>query len=438
MSGVAIILLALFWGFFGGITLCLSADTAASSPGTELPNVLLIIGDDQGWTDFGFMGHPIVQTPHLDRLASEGLLFTRGYVPSSLCRPSLATIVTGLFPHQHKLTTNDPPDGLPRAETLRLREAQIRYIEQVPTLPRLLARKGYLSLQTGKWWEGHYRRGGFTHGMTHGDPSRGGRHGDEGLKIGREGLRPIFEFIEQAGGKPWFIWYAPFLPHTPHNPPADLLGKYRQKTDSLFVARYWAMCEWFDHTCGELIEYLERKGLSRNTLVVFCVDNGWIQDPASNNFAPKSKRSQYDGGIRTPIILRWPGVIPPARDESTPVSSVDLAPTILRVCSGEPTADMPGINLFDPAARAERSAVFGEVFLHSALDIHDPVKNLMYRWCVDGWWKLIVPHAPNVPAGKIELYDLKNDPHETVNLAVEKPQIMEQLRVRLEKWWAVP
>src|SRR5262245_805880 len=177
-----------------GLVLCgIPAAHAAPS------NILYIISDDQAWTDYGFMGHDTIRTPHLDRLASQSAVFPRGYVPDSLCRPSLATLITGLYPHQSRITGNDPgrsrQTGSPgrNPEYLRLNAEYIRHIEAVPTLPRLLAERGYLSLQTGKWWEGDYRRGGFTHGMTHGDPSRGGRHGDEGLKIGREGLQPIYD-----------------------------------------------------------------------------------------------------------------------------------------------------------------------------------------------------------------------------------------------------
>src|SRR3546814_15046199 len=104
--------------------------------------------------------------------------------------------------------------------------------------------------------------------MTHGDPARGGRQGDEGLKIGREGLKPVFDFIDDATtqDKPFFLWYAPFLPHAPHTPPDSLLQKYIDKAPSEAVARYWAMCEWFDQTIGELLQQLENKGLSENTL----------------------------------------------------------------------------------------------------------------------------------------------------------------------------
>ncbi len=399
------------------------------------PNVVMIISDDQAWGDFGFMGHPVIHTPNLDRLASQSMVFTRGYVPSSLCRPSLATLATGLYPHQHRITSNDPPRGIAREEFLRQRQQQIDCIDRVPTLPRLLAAQGYVSLQTGKWWEGNFRRGGFTDGMTHGDPKRGGRHGDLGLKIGREGLQPIFDFIDRAGQRPFFVWYAPFLPHSPHNPPQALLDRYRDKSDSIHVARYWAMCEWFDRTCGQLLQHLDRKGLADDTLVVFVVDNGWIQQSDASRYGPRSKRSPNEGGIRTPIMLRWPKRIRPGRDEQTPVISIDLAPTILAACGLEATPEMQGIDLLDRPTLAKREAVFGEVFTHNAIDIQDPASSLEYRWCIEGRWKLIAPQASNVPDGSPQLYDVLADPHETKDLAAEQPERVKRLGGRIDAWW---
>ncbi len=411
---------------------CMLGGEAVAAP----PNVVMIIGDDQAWTDFGFMGHPVIETPSLDRLSSQSLVFTRGYVPASLCRPSLATLATGLYPHQHRITSNDPPKGLPKEEFLRQRMEQIANIERVPTLPRMLGAKGYLSLQTGKWWEGRFSRGGFTHGMTRGAPEPGGRHGDDGLKIGREGLEPIFQFIDEAGDRPFFLWYAPFLPHSPHNPPERLLAKYRDKTDSIHVARYWAMCEWFDETCGQLLGFLDKKKLAQNTLVVFVTDNGWIQRRDARSYAPKSKRSPYDGGLRTPIMLRWPGSVEPARDEKTPVLSVDLAPTILSACGLDATADMQGVDLLDGEALSARKAIFGETFTHNAVDIHAPASSLEYRWCIEGPWKLLVPNAANVPDGGVELYDVLADPHEERNLADGSPDRVAHLRALIDAWWA--
>ena len=231
--------------FVAAVTCCcsllpISAASAAESgrpADQDRPNVVMIIADDQGWTDYGFMGHPVIRTPNLDRLAARSRLFTRGYVPASLCRPSLATMITGLYPHQHGITGNDPtlPDPKVNSMTGRKSPQYARYyetlmhrIETHPTLPRLLAERGYVSFQSGKWWEGNFARGGFTEGMTHGDPARGGRHGDGGLKIGREGMEPVFDFVRRAkaDGKPFFLWYAPIMPHAPHNPPQRNLKPY--------------------------------------------------------------------------------------------------------------------------------------------------------------------------------------------------------------------
>ena len=321
-------------------------------PRAEKPNVLFIISDDQHWSDYGFLGSSPVATPNLDRLAASGLVYSHGYVAAPLCRPSLATLATGLHPHQHGITGNDPPRGTDRMEMLAR-------IDACETLPELLREADYRSMQTGKWWEGAATRGGFDEGMTHGDPRRGGRHGDLGLKIGREGLAPATEFIDRcaAEGTPWLLWYAPFLPHTPHNPPAELLAQYQAEGVPLPVAKYRAMCAWFDQSCGELIEHLERTGQRDNTLVVLVTDNGWIQREQGNGYAPRSKRTAYEGGVRTPIVLSWPGVIAP-QQSTTPVSSVDLPATILACCGVEPPANWPGVDLRE-VAREGRAPVFG-------------------------------------------------------------------------------
>ena len=422
------------------LTLALALPTQAAPP-----NVLLIVGDDQAWTDYGFMGHEHIQTPHLDKLARESLVFKHGYVPSSLCRASLATMITGLYPHQHGITSNDPPlpKGLKGAQVnkdpgyLKLRAEMVAIFERSPTLPKLLEKEGYISLQVGKWWEGNACRcGGFTEGLTHGDPAKGGRHGDEGLKIGREGLQPVFDFLDKAkkDNKPFFVWYAPMMPHSPHNPPERLLNHYKDKTKSIHVARYWAMCEWFDETIGDLLDKLDKNGQAKDTLVIYLHDNGWIQDPDSPNYAPRSKRSQYDGGVRTPILVRWPGHSRPGENEAL-AHSVDLAPTILAAAGLKPTKDMPGINLLDPHWVASRDAIFGEIFEHNAIDIHKPAANLQYRWIVEKNWKLIVPREPNVKDGKIELYDLAKDPFEKDNLAARNAEKVADLSRKLDAWW---
>jgi uncharacterized sulfatase len=403
------------------------------------PNVVLILSDDQAWSDYSFMGHPMIQTPRLDRLARESLTFPRGYVTSSLCCPSLASIITGRYPHQHKVANNDPPEitKMPAGkrqsspEFIAGREKMNTFMDAMPTMPRLLGEKGYLSLQTGKWWQGDFKRGGFTHGMT-----KGLRHGDEGLDIGRITMEPIYEFVRTAKQekKPFFVWYAPMLPHTPHNPPDRLFQKYRGTTPSEHIAKYWAMVEWFDETCGQLLDFLEKEEVAKNTIVLYVTDNGWIQDPEKPKYAPRSKQSQYDTGLRTPIMVRWPDKVKPRVSDDV-VSSLDLLPTVLKACKVEAPKGLPGVNLLDDKAVAARKTIYGECYLHTAVDLDKPETSLRWRWMISEDMKLIVPNPKNEPDSVVELYDLKSDPGELNNLAKEKLDRVGKLRVMMDAWW---
>ena len=405
----------------------------------ERPNVVMIISDDHAWSDYGFMGHKTIQTPNLDRLAQTSLTFRRGYVTSSLCCPSLASIITGLYPHQNKITSNDPPvpAGITNAEFNRSpafqleRERMNKHLEACVTLPRLLKDNGYQSLQTGKWWQGHYSRGGFTDGMTH-----GGRHGDEGLTIGRKSMDPIMSFMDKcvASKSPFMVWYAPLLPHDPHTPPERLLAKYKDKTNSIHIAKYWAMVEWFDESIGQLIDGLKTRGQLENTIVVYIADNGWIQSPDNSRYAPKSKQSQYDGGLRTPIMVHWPKKIAPKMSDDL-AQSIDLMPT-LRSALGLPVdKTLPGIDLLDEAAVQARKTIFGECFTHNSNDLDNPTKSLRWRWAIDGYQKMIVPNLVVEPKGTDELYDLQKDPTEEKNLAQVEIARANELRNKINNWW---
>ncbi|MEM6257060.1 MAG: sulfatase [Planctomycetota bacterium] len=436
---------------------------------TDKPNIVLILSDDQGWTDYGFMGHPDIQTPHLDALAERSLLFKRGYVAAPLCRPSLATMVTGLYPHQHGVTGNDVDGTRKRAE---LSAGVTERFYKHPSMIKTLVANGYLAHQSGKWWEGSYADGGFTHGMTHGDPQRGGRHGDVGLLIGRrpadappasEGtdipasMKPIADFMDHAIGeeKPFFVWYAPFLPHTPHNPPERLLKKYTKDGRPMDEARYYAMCEWFDETCGELVRLVDDRGLTENTVFLYICDNGWAtrssnaDDPNQklwNGFALKSKGSPFEMGIRTPIMVSWPGKLKPGVSEDF-AHAIDLFPTAMAAAGIEPPAGLPGISLMDKEAVSSRKRVFGVT--NAIHNMTPDIKNgdLQYLWVVDGEWKLIVRYAgenktryANIHKwDKVaaRLYHLADDPNENNNIALSRPDKVKELRSKIEAWHPV-
>lgn len=419
----------------------------------DQPNIVMIISDDQAWTDYSFMGHESIKTPNLDQLARQSVVFRRGYVPTALCRPSLMTMITGHYAHQHGITGNDPsPKYAPlNTELNKTQRAElIANVDKHATLPRELAKAGYLCHQSGKWWEGSFERGGFTHGMTRGFPKKGGRHGDDGLKIGREGLSAVTDFIDMSieKKKPFFVWYAPFLPHTPHNPPKRLLNKYTVDGRPVTIAKYYAMCDWFDETCGQLIDHLDKANVRDNTLIVYACDNGWIQSPDSRRYAPRSKQTPYEGGIRTPIMFSWPTKMKPAMRKEL-CSTIDLAPTILAAAQLPQDATLPGLNLLPnltSGSPIKRKTIFGESFAHDIADINNPEASLLFRWCITDKWKLLLTYDGEVnryqsthprTEKRPQLFDLDADPAELKNVAADHPELVASMAAQIENWYPV-
>jgi arylsulfatase A-like enzyme len=233
------------------------------------------------------------------------------------------------------------------------------------------------------------------------------------------------------------------MPHTPHTPPDSLRVKYLPLAPSEAVANYWAMCEWFDITCAQLMDYIEAAGLSEQTLFVYVTDNGWIQDPdRPNRFAPRSKRTPFEMGIRTPMIFRWTGKIAPELDENHLVSSIDIATTVLDVCGIEPEPEMYGINVLEKQTLEARKAIFAETYAHDFASVEE---SLNYRIVVKLPWKLILPDPVNRPDdtqnyllewdGQPQLYNLFDDPHEKVDLADGNPDVVSDLTREIEAWW---
>jgi len=422
------------------ISFALSVTIVGNAEEAKKPNFVILLSDDQRWDDYSFMGHPVIKTPHIDQLAKESLVFHRGYVPTSLCRPSLATLFTGLYPHQSGITGNDPQQG---KRTVEGRAALVDRFVQNPRIADLLGKHGYRSFQSGKWWEGHYSSGGFTDGMTHGDVKRRGRHGDVGLDIGRKTMQPVFDFVDQcvADEKPFFLWYAPMMPHLPHNPPEEILARYKADDRPLSVAKYYAMCEWWDQTCGQVLGHLEKNKIADNTVVIYLCDNGWTQLPDAGGGAiggPRGKRSAYDGGTRTPIMIRYPGRVMPGHNRSDLASSIDILPTILEIAEIDRPKSLPGVDLLDAQIVSTRKAIFGEIYSHDIPDYRQPELGLFYRWVILGDWKLIVPTGKQ-DAGfgpsEVALYIVSKDPNERENVAAENPEVVSRLKKQLDDWW---
>lgn len=419
----------------------------AGKAAKKRPNLVLIISDDQAFTDFSFMGHELVKTPAIDALAAKSATFLNGYVPTSLCRASLATLLTGQYAHQHCICFNDPPKGVERDEAHP-------FIARSPALPRILTTLGYQSFQTGKFWEGHYANAGFTDGMT-----VKGRHGDTGLAIGRETMAPIGEFLDKSADSPFFLWYAPMLPHTPHNPPQKYIEEYAGKGLDAKTQAYYATIRWFDDSVASLMKMLDERNLSENTAIVFLVDNGWAVPLAGERtaYAVRSKNSPFDRGLRTPVMVYWPGHTKAGTHEDL-VSSIDVVPTLLDMAGvGYAKTGLPGLSLLEVAEgkkeKLDRNAIYGELYLHTASKLGDPLIDMTYKWVRKGDWKLIIPTAlatdsAKTPAGGDPLnlvinptdgpflYNVKSDPSEQKNLAGDPDQAgrIKELMADLENW----
>ncbi len=440
---------------------------APSDPSDARANVVLIVSDDQTYADYGFMGNDVVRTPHLDRLASRSARYPNGYVPTSVCRPSLATLLTGLYPHEHGIHFNHPPPGLramrgmTAAQYRACRARAEGLIRAVPTLPGVLAEHGYACFQSGKHWEGDYRNAGFTHGMTTGmptdPPNYGTRtqangewvahgNGDAGLDVGRDTMQPVWDFIDAHADRPFFLWYAPFLPHSPFDAPARYVEQYADRPDVPdHLVGYYANITRFDDTVGELIGYLKRKGLARRTLFVFIADNGFrpSRKPTSSGdyrrHDERSKWSPYEDGMRTPVLVRWEGHVEPATHEGL-VRAVDVVPTVLSAVGlADAIGGLPGVDLMPSALgrseRPERPA-FGEVYPNDAASLGQPGRHVQMRWVRSGDLKLIV-RQPGVEEDRVELFDLADDPGEARNLAGDPRYAddVRRLRALVDDWW---
>jgi len=392
--------------------------STAANP--SLPNIIFIIADDIGWNDYSFNHHPAITTPNIDRLAREGVVFNNAYASNSICRPSLASIITGLYPSQHGITANARVINQRRGEYEFGLPPYAKRMNSLNTLPRELSKLGYRSYQAGKWWEEGYANGGFDDGDK--KPEGLLRHVTRTNTIGREGLEPVFNFIDQNSTdkkkqQPFFIWYAPQMPHTPHNPPAEFLNPYLQKTDNLNIARYWGMVSWFDDTVGKIIAHIEAQGLRDNTIIIYMADNGVsLQDDSQNTGSSDGKDSPYEMGNRTPIIFNWPKHWQPAQRDAL-ISSIDVFPTLMDVLQN-PVNNLSGLSVLPTItenkipARGQSSGNYavGEGYPDPGKEVFDSPRK--FRWIRSAQWKLIAYADQH-----IELFNLAVDANEQQNLS---------------------
>ncbi|MCI0745470.1 MAG: sulfatase [Verrucomicrobia subdivision 3 bacterium] len=413
------------------------------------PNVVLILADDLGWTDLSCYGSNFYETPHIDRLARDGLKFTQAYSACTVCSPTRAAILTGKYPARLRVTDWIP--GLPPENPKLLVPPWTKYLplEEI-TIARVLRSAGYVSASLGKWHLGGEEYYPDKHGFdfnvagsaapappnyfapykiaTLPDGPPGEYLTD---RMGEEAAR----FIEQHREKPFFLYMPLFAVHTPIRGKEALVKKYRAKRRAgqrQTNAVYAAMIESMDDSVGLIRGKLDELNLSDRTIVVFASDNGGRVPTTSNHPLRVGKGSCYEGGVRVPLIVYWPGVTKAGTVCDVPVISMDLYPTILEM-TGQADAARKGMDgvslvpLLRNAGALKREALFWHYphYQHYQLGGTTP-----YGAIRANDYKLIEFFDDM----RVELYNLREDIGEQRNLAAGMPAKVEELRTRLHAW----
>ena len=416
----------LFLGLFLGALLALVPAAAQEAP----PNFVILFADDLGINDLGCFGRKDQNTPNLDKLASEGARFTQAYAAASVCSPSRAALMTGQSPARLKITTF--LTGRSDRASHRVLGASLNYNlpNGVQTIAQLLKPKGYASAAVGKWHLGGKGHQPTDHGFDEYFPGRAnpGAESPQGGKgeLGQADFAA--KFIEKNKAKPFFLYLAFDNPHIPLAAPAKSI----EANAKSFHPTYAAIVESLDTAVGRVLKALEDQGVAKNTFVVFASDNGGVhiselkESPATFNAPSRAgKGFLYEGGIRTPLIVRYPARLAPAVI-SEPVVLGDLCPTICALAKvpAPTTLDFQDISplLF------EQKPLNRPLFWHQPHYMNQGGKPAGVAR--EGEWKLIEQYED----GSLELYNLAKDPSETTDLAAAEPARVAALRGKLEAW----
>lgn len=429
------------------------------------PNVVFILADDLGWKDLGCTGSSFYETPNLDRLAKQGVRYTQAYSACTVCSPTRAAIMTGRYPARLHLT-----DYIPGARRGKLNPAP--YLHQLPleevTIAEALKEGGYRTGHVGKWHLGgpgfYPDRQGFDvniAGCEKGSPpSYFSPYRNPTLTDGPPGefltdrlTDEAVKFIESSGDRPFFLYLPHHAVHTPLQAKPELVEKYRKKAAMLpkadtpeFLpererqtrqvqnhAVYAAMLQSLDESVGRVVKALEDRRILDNTLVIFTSDNGGLStsegSPTSNVPLRAGKGWHYEGGVRVPLIIHWPGGGRAGTTDDRPVISTDFYPTILDVArlSARPKQHLDGVSMV-PGMRAEPPRPERALYWHYP---HYGNQGGAPGGAVRvGDWKLVEWFEDM----SVELFNLRDDPGEHQNLADRMPEKAAALRQQLHDW----
>ena len=414
------------------------------------------MADDLGWRDLHCYGFEQIDTPNVDRLAEEGMRFTDAYAAAPVCSPTRAAMMTGLSPARLHLTNHAPgnKDGF-KLEGSNLQEAEwLRNLDlSYVTIAERLKAAGYATAHIGKWHLSYVAKGdatGISEPMLRpeaqgfdvniggcfrgGPPSYFAPYGIPAIKAREDGeylperlADEAIAFVDEHREGPFFLSWWPYSVHYPMQAEEDLIAKY-QAREGVQDATFAAMIEAMDHSIGRLLHHLDETGLRENTVIIFKSDNGSYN--GDNRPLRGMKGWIYEGGIRIPWIVRWPGIVKPGSVCNEPVISMDCYPTLLEVAGLDVAKNtaLDGLSIL-PLLREkgdfERESLF---FHYPNYAFHK--KNRLAGAVRTGKYKLIYHYDD----GSVELYDLSEDIGETRNLAADQSELSEQMLSNLVDW----
>ena len=437
------------------------ATSCSPTPSPAPPNIVLIYADDLGWRDLGVQGSGFYETPNIDRLAAEGMRFTDAYANAPNCAPSRAALISGQYaPRTGIYTVGSSERGPAEERALLAVENETTLGLDVVTIAEVLSDAGYATGHAGKWHlggEGFLPEDqGFTWsiaGNEAGAPpdyfypyARGDRR-VPGLEDGAEGeylperlVDEGIDFIDRSQGGPFFLYLSHYTVHTPIQAREEITERYRTKppADGHENPTYAAMIESLDQGVGRILDALEERGLSENTVVIFASDNGGFGPVTSMAPLRGSKGMLYEGGIRTPLMVRWPEGIAPGSTSATPVIGLDLYPTFAELAGASLPEDQPldGVSLVPALTGSgevpERDLVWHfPAYLEADRSVSGPWRTTPASALRRGPYKVIHFFEDD----RWEVYDLTSDVSETDDLSAARPELTEQLRSRLQAWW---
>ena len=413
-----------------------SKEPMTASKASKKPNIVFILIDDMGWSDLNCYYNRFHETPNIDRLAREGMRFTDAYAACPVCSPTRASILAGQYPARVGITDFIPGHQRPWAK-LNVPENRLQLPLESVTIAEALKEHGYSTACIGKW-----HLGGKPYFPQHQGfdtvVQKGLNRNDKHVTSFTDSA---IDFIQANADKPFFLYLPHHTVHIPLEAPQQLIEKYENKptwATGVNNPIYAAMVEHLDKSIGRIIKKLDELNLTDRTIVVFFSDNGGLNQAyggyrgkraivTTNAPLRSEKGTLYEGGIREPLIIRWPEVVEPGTTCSVPVSSVDFYPTFLEIigATGTPNHVLDGESIL-PLLKQTGTLKRDAIYWHYPHYHHSTPAGAIRQ----GFWKLLEFYED----GRLELYNLKNDITEKHNLATKMLQQAAQLQQKLSAW----